>query len=153
MYSLLFFILFLFSTIIFLFNQNSEFIALLLGLIYFGAILILFFFVILLINLQVVTRDNLHNKKVPFIALGLSYLLYLIIKTSKLLGFYLEFSYELEDMRFSILSLESLSFTMFNNFGTHIIIIGLILFLALIGLVLILVNNKTLNLNYLRKSI
>lgn len=150
MYSLLFFILFLFNTSILLFIQNFEFIALLVGLIYFGAILILFFFIILLINLQVVTRDNLHVKKVPIVLIGLSFLLGLLTYFSKFLGLYLISTNNIDIYN---LSLESLSFTMFNNFGPHIIIIGLILFLVLIALVLILVNNKSLNIQYLRKSI
>lgn len=151
MYSLLFFILFLFSTVLLLLSQNMEFLALLVALIYFGAILILFFFVILLINLQVVTRDNLHNKKVPVLSLIFIYLLFLFFKAGQYLGLFIK-STTLNQYN-SNLTLETLSFTMFNNFSTHIIVLGLILFLGLIGLVLILVNNTSLNLTYLRKSI
>ena len=150
MYSLLFFILFLFSAVLLLFKQNMEFLALLLALIYFGAILILFFFVILLINLQVVTRDNLHNKKVPLLGLLLLGLLFKFVGYLKYLGLYIPVNL---NFKLGNLSLETLSFVMFNNFSAHVIILGLILFLGLIGLVLILVNNTTLNLTYLRKSI
>lgn len=151
MYSLLFFILFLFNTVLYLFMQNHEFLALLLGLIYFGAILILFFFVILLINLQVVTRDNLHNKKIAISGLLFTLIIILLFVVSKNLGLYLP--YLLNSSLAKTLSLETLSLAMFNNFSTHIIIVGFILFLALIGLVLILVNNTNLKLTYLRKSI
>lgn len=150
MYSLLFFILFLFNNTFLLILQNCEFIALLLGLIYFGAILILFFFVILLINLQVVTRDNLHIKKIPLVLLILGTLLIFFLIVMKSAGLFT--SWILKNNN-NYLSLENLSFTLFNNFSVSIIILGLILFLTLIGIVLILVNNKNLNLKYLRKSI
>lgn len=151
MYSLLFFILFLFSAVLLLFKQNMEFLALLVALIYFGAILILFFFVILLINLQVVTRDNLHIKKVPVLSLIFVYLIGTLFTASQHLGLFIHCK-TLSNYTYN-LTLETLSFTMFNNFSVHIIIVGLILFLGLIGLVLILVNNSSLNLTYLRKSI
>lgn len=150
MYSLLFFILFLFNSVIFLFIQNSEFLALLVGLIYFGAILILFFFVILLINLQVVTRDNLHNKKIPTVLAVIILGLGVFFSISQSLGLYIP---NIINISQSTLSLEVLSFSLFNNFSPHVIILGLILFLALIGLVLILVNNTSLKLTSIRKSI
>lgn len=128
-----------------------EFLALLVALIYFGAILILFFFVILLINLQVVTRDNLHNKKVPVLSLIFCYLIGILFKIAHDLGLFIQVK-SLITRNYN-LTLETLSFTMFNNFSVHIIILGLILFLGLIGLVLILVNNTSINLTYLRKSI
>ena len=148
MYSLLFFILFLFNTIIYLFIENNEFLALLVGLIYFGAILILFFFVILLINLQVVTRDNLHIKKISISGLFILIILNQFLYWTKNLGLYLPTIINVSLGK--TLSLETLSITMFNNFSTHIIILGLILFLALIGIVLILVSNTNLQLTYLK---
>lgn len=156
MYSLLFFILSLFNIVIFLFLQNYEFLALLLGLIYFGAILILFFFILLLINLQVVTRDNLHIKRIPLVSIPLIISFYMFIINSHSLGLYIS---NLKGISFVklygnlILTLETLSFSLFTNFSTSIVILGLILFLTLIGLVLVLVSNKTLNLKFLRKSI
>lgn len=151
MYSLLFFILFLFNLVISLFLQNYEFVGLLLGLIYFGAILILFFFILLLVNLQIVTRDNLHLKRVALNLIPLSSLVYLIIFKGKTLGLFIAANnFNKID---SITTLENISLTLFNDFGLHIIIVGLILFITLIGLVIILVSNKNIKINFYRKSI
>lgn len=151
MYSLLFFILCLFNIIIYFFYQNYEFVAFLVGLIYFGAILILFFYIILLLNLQQVIRDNKHIKKIPFILfIGI---LCFITSFSKLKSLGLFLTYPIIIVKQQLLvSMETLSLVLFNNFGLHIIIVGLILFITLIGLVLMLVQNKNININYFRKS-
>ena len=150
MYSLLFFILFLSNFVINLFIQNYEFVALLVGLIYFGAILILFFFILLLINLQVVTRDNLHIKRIAFVLIPMFGVIFIFFYNIKNLG---AFSCQLIKNNYLLSSIEVISLTMFNDFGVHIIFVGLILFLTLIGIVLILVSKKNINLQLKRKSI
>ena len=154
MYSLLFFILFLFHFVLSLFLQNYEFIALLIGLIYFGAILILFFFLLLLINLQIVIRDNYHMKRITFSILPLGGLTIFLVKLGHSYGLFTcnLALYNSQALTASFLTIESLSFLLFSNWGVGVIIVGLILFIALIGIVTILVSNKTLALTF-RKSI
>ena len=143
MYSLIFFFFFIFNLVMQLFIQNYEFIPLLIGLIYFGAILILFFFILLLINLQIITRDNLHLKRISLAALPIIFIIINMLAKEKQLGLFICNS----KYHFNILTnLETISLAMFNDFGLYIIIVGIILFLTLIGIVLILVSNKNIQL-------
>ena len=73
-YSLMFSIVLVVSLGVLLTHQNLKFISLMLSLIYLGALLILIFFLLLLLNLQTVIRDSLHTKKVPLVIVPLIFI-------------------------------------------------------------------------------
>jgi NADH-quinone oxidoreductase subunit J len=145
MYSLLFFVLFLISWTFLLFFHNIEFFSFILSLIYVGAILVLFFYVILLLNLQQIIRDNRHIKKI-FVT-GLVFLIFnlQIFHFLKINGFLLITKIKL--ITEPLINLENINILLFNDYLIYVIIVGLILFIVLIGLVILLVNNSNLNIN------
>jgi NADH:ubiquinone oxidoreductase subunit 6 (subunit J) len=126
----------------FLSNLN-PFVSLIVGLIYLGVIVILFFFILLIINLQQTIRDNLHLKKISLISLSLFFFNLFFFILLKRLGF---LSYKV-NINFNLESFESLGLVLFNDFSVIIIILGLILFLGLISIVLLLVKPSSLKLN------
>lgn len=143
-YSLLFFILSLVTFLFTMFLSNlNPFVSLIVGLIYLGVIVILFFFILLIINLQQTIRDNLHLKKISLISLSLFFFNLFFFILLKRLGF---LSYKV-NINFNLESFESLGLVLFNDFSVIIIILGLILFLGLISIVLLLVKPSSLKLN------
>jgi NADH:ubiquinone oxidoreductase subunit 6 (subunit J) len=157
--SLLSFIGIIFCLVSLLISFNIEFLSLIFLIIYIGAIVVLFLFVIFIINLdqnkiKLIDFQNITNTlsissllvKLTsiFILTKIFFLIYIIvelefknlIKLNSLNKFYqsdLIFFFEFNDI-------ELISLLLYTNFSFYLILISLILLIAIIGSVLIVTN-------------
>lgn len=129
---------------------GAEFLAILIIIIYIGAISILFLFVIMMLNLRIVeVYSSLVNIFPIGIFLGLfsfAELFYIIKKDFYLLNFIYNNYYELNVMDnnlvFSQSNLYLIGDLLFNHYNSLLVIAGLILLLAMVGAI-ILTNDKS----------
>ena len=129
---------------------GAEFLAILIIIIYIGAISILFLFVIMMLNLRIVeVYSSLVNIFPIGIFLGLfSFLelLYVIKNDYFILNFFYNNSYELNLMDNNLIYAQSNLYLvgdlLFNHYNILLVIAGLILLLAMVGAI-ILTNDKT----------
>ena len=137
-YSLLFFIIATASLIVLFLVQGGQFAALMLGLVYLGAVLVLFFFMILLTNIQQTTRDSLHYKRVPLFCFFLAFFgSTLVLPQIASLGLV---NLQQHESRFTS-TIESVGLSLFTDLGPIIIILGIILLIGLLSVMLSLANS------------
>jgi len=131
---------------------GAEFLAILIIIIYIGAISILFLFVIMMLNLRIVeVYSSLVNIFPIGIFLGIfSFLelLYVIKNDFFILNFFYNNYYELNlmdnNLIYSHSNLYLVGDLLFNHYNILLVIAGLILLLAMLGAI-ILTNDKTIN--------
>jgi len=131
---------------------GAEFLAILIIIIYIGAISILFLFVIMMLNLRIVeVYSSLVNIFPIGIFLGIfSFLelLYVIKNDFFILNFFYNNYYELNlmdnNLIYSHSNLYLVGDLLFNHYNILLVIAGLILLLAMLGAI-ILTNDKTVN--------
>lgn len=129
---------------------GAEFLAILIIIIYIGAISILFLFVIMMLNLRIV---EVYSSLVNIFPIGIflalfsfAELFYIIKKDYYLLNFIYNNYYELNVMDnnlvFSQSNLYLIGDLLFNHYNSLLVIAGLILLLAMVGAI-ILTNDKS----------
>jgi NADH-quinone oxidoreductase subunit J len=132
--SAIFLILNFFTVAVIYLLLKAQFIAIIQVLVYMGAIMVLFLFVIMLLNLKEnkkLTREYSYKK---ITATLVSILLALLLGTSFYLGFQ---GKQVSDVAEKMGTAESLGRTLFTTYSFHVLAAGMLLLAAIVGAVMI----------------
>jgi len=132
--SAIFLILNFFTVAVIYLLLKAQFIAIIQVLVYMGAIMVLFLFVIMLLNLKENKKytEDYSFKKIT--AILLSILLVLLLGTSFYFGFQ---GKQMSDVAEKIGTAESLGKVLFTTYSFHVLAAGMLLLAAIVGAVMI----------------
>ena len=141
-YSVLFLILVFCNSTGLLLLFNIEFIAILLIIIYIGAITVLFLFVIMMLNIRIETNPNLNYIITFFFLSGSLFFIFdkviLFISPNSTPYSYNEWVVLLD----TLTNIETIGQVLYTYYSPIFLVVGLILLLALIGAVLLTLQTK-----------
>lgn len=150
-YSALFLILTFCNVIFLLLLMGAEFIAFLLLIVYVGAIAVLFLFVVMMLNIKK-SSDNFNKFLIYYLPLFFVIILFLIdyfwnfyvfFDTLKNLHQFINFFNWLEEIKL-VSNIKSIGDILYTDFCFLFIISGCILLVAMIGVILLTVHQKTI---------
>jgi NADH:ubiquinone oxidoreductase subunit 6 (chain J) len=127
---------------------GAEFVAVLLIIVYMGAISILFLFVVMMLNLRVMQLYAVFNNYFPIISfIGLffifqfGYIIYMIFGFFKLNGFFVD---NLFDMWVSVVFYKGnasyVGWVLYNFFSHFVLLAGIVLLVSMIGVIVLTVD-------------
>lgn len=136
---------------------QAEFVALILFLVYVGAIAVLFLALIMFLNLSYLFYNEIENKKTIFsflekILLGILFLIFFFGFYNHIINFYIitpQNSYSFTNF----CEIYSISYIMYSNLYIFIIFSGILLFLTTIITMIYTTLPKIINYNYTRKQL
>lgn len=155
-HSLLFLVITFFFCSLFLICINCEFLAMLFLIVYIGALIVLFLFIIMMLNIKLI---ELEGKIINYLPIALyiiiAFVFELIFILNKKLDL-LTFSFYDKDLNLFNLNLNNFFFIndnylnitavsdlLFTKYASMFIIAGMILLVAMIGSIILTLNNKT----------
>jgi NADH-quinone oxidoreductase subunit J len=131
--SAIFLILNFFTVAVIYLLLKAQFIAIIQVLVYMGAIMVLFLFVIMLLNLKENKKPTEYSFK-KITAILISILLALLLGTSFYFGFQ---GKKMSDVEEKIGTAESLGRTLFTTYSFHVLAAGMLLLAAVVGAVML----------------
>lgn len=131
--SAIFLILNFFTVAVIYLLLKAQFIAIIQVLVYMGAIMVLFLFVIMLLNLKENNKPSDYSFK-KITAILISILLALLLGTSVYFGFQ---GKQMNEAAEKIGTAESLGRTLFTTYSFHVLAAGMLLLAAIVGAVML----------------
>jgi NADH-quinone oxidoreductase subunit J len=131
--SAIFLILNFFTVAVIYILLKAQFIAIIQVLVYMGAIMVLFLFVIMLLNLKESKKPSEYSFK-KITAILISILLALLLGTSVYFGFQ---GKQMNEVAEKIGTAESLGRTLFTTYSFHVLAAGMLLLAAIVGAVML----------------
>jgi len=132
--SAIFLILNFFTVAVIYLLLKAQFIAIIQVLVYMGAIMVLFLFVIMLLNLKENKKQTEEYTFKKITAILLSILLALLLGTSFYFGFQ---GKQMSDLAEKMGTAESLGRTLFTTYSFHVLAAGMLLLAAIVGAVML----------------
>ena len=132
--SAIFLILNFFTVAVIYLLLKAQFIAIIQVLVYMGAIMVLFLFVIMLLNLKENKKPTVEYSFKKLTAILLSILLALLLGTSFYFGFQ---GKQMSDVAEKIGTAESLGKALFTTYSFHVLAAGMLLLAAIVGAVML----------------
>ncbi len=132
--SAIFLVLNFFTVAVIYLLLKAQFIAIIQVLVYMGAIMVLFLFVIMLLNLKESKKLSAEYSFKNITAILLSILLALLLGTSFYFGFQ---GKQMSDVAEKIGTAESLGKVLFTTYSFHVLAAGMLLLAAIVGAVML----------------
>jgi len=142
------------TTVIILIYLGAEFLALSFVTVYLGAVVVLFLFIVMMLNIKSLnfSKEIIHTLPISsFFGLIFFYFIYIVNSKATSISnisniFFYENYFDWKSIVYNVTNLESIGFVLYTHFAPFLLIVGIILLVAMLGSVILTKEN------YINKS-